>query len=323
MYFVDMVRRHTHPHSWVLNTPIFFLWLYDKLLWFPFYRRSKSPPVHRIKLGHDYMVLLWSQEKKTSAANTVGPDYSLRLNDSSFLERSHVFTAFENRCGLKIATDPNFVWTSGTVIRVFDRKRSPQLGAKDPHSHTRRLYDVPDTTIDLTVRGPHYGEMSERIRFALMMAASTPVILVAAGSGVGYVMDVLQWFLHNSTSRQQHLTVLFTTRDKDLLEWVNAFIANIFASSKKRMPRHLRIITAITSSSKDDPTPGGVVQATDLEEEGSHLDMITSASGRIRYDQEIPSRSIVFYQGGAALKEHVSMLCRIKHAQFHGGLGGS
>jgi hypothetical protein len=27
MYFVDMVRRHTHPHSWALNTPIFFLWL--------------------------------------------------------------------------------------------------------------------------------------------------------------------------------------------------------------------------------------------------------------------------------------------------------
>lgn len=29
LYFIDIVRRHTHPHSWILNTPFFVAWLVD------------------------------------------------------------------------------------------------------------------------------------------------------------------------------------------------------------------------------------------------------------------------------------------------------
>ena len=50
LYFVDIVRRHSHPHSWVLNTPMFCAWISDKL-WFWYCNRTVSPKMHRVKLG--------------------------------------------------------------------------------------------------------------------------------------------------------------------------------------------------------------------------------------------------------------------------------
>lgn len=53
LYFVDIVRRHTHPHSWVLNTPVFCAWIFDKV-WFWYSNRTKSIEVHRAFLGKSY-----------------------------------------------------------------------------------------------------------------------------------------------------------------------------------------------------------------------------------------------------------------------------
>ena len=60
VYFVDIVRRHSHPHSWILNTPVFVLYLFDKYVFTHFYKRNKSPVMRRIRLGKDFMVLYWN-----------------------------------------------------------------------------------------------------------------------------------------------------------------------------------------------------------------------------------------------------------------------
>lgn len=61
-YFVEIVRRHSHPHSWVLNTPIFAIWILDKLLCL-IWRQVKSPSVIRQTISNDYMVLYWTVNK--------------------------------------------------------------------------------------------------------------------------------------------------------------------------------------------------------------------------------------------------------------------
>ena len=50
LYFVDIVRRHSHPHSWVLNTPVFCAWILDKI-WFWYSNRKLLPEIKRIFLG--------------------------------------------------------------------------------------------------------------------------------------------------------------------------------------------------------------------------------------------------------------------------------
>lgn len=64
------------------------------------------------------------------------------------------------------------------MIRVFRDRRKLALGSKDIFSHTMRMYE--SRCLDLSVAGPHHGEMSELIKYALR--GSRNVTLVAAGS---------------------------------------------------------------------------------------------------------------------------------------------
>lgn len=247
------------------------------------------------------MVLFWTQKGGISS-KTVGPDYSLRLNDSSILEGSHVFTTFENRCGLKLESDPDFQWSVGTVIRVFNKKRVPRLGKKDPCSHTLRMYNAP--TLDLTAWGPTQGEMSEHVRHALH--GSAPVVLVAAGSGIGYVIDALQWSILYAP--QCDLTVLFTTRSESLFVYIKHLISEFVSDCKS----NTRVVLALTCYSK----------GKDVEQDPSH-GPISTIYGRLSIETEIKKGFVVFCQGGASLKNRVSAACRKQHARFFGGLGGS
>jgi hypothetical protein len=47
------------------------------------------------------MALFWKLPKQT-LLDTVGPDFTLRLNDPSLLEGRHMFTAFQNRLKLAV-----------------------------------------------------------------------------------------------------------------------------------------------------------------------------------------------------------------------------
>ena len=126
------------------------------------------------------MVLYW--DSPYGFTDTVGPDYSLLMNHSSFLEQKHVFTCFENRSsrGLESTNeeededgiyeneaDDSHKWTVGVVIRVFRRPRSPVLGATDRVSHTQRMYEEEPLML---VTGPRQGEMSEMVRSISLQA---------------------------------------------------------------------------------------------------------------------------------------------------------
>ncbi len=119
------------------------------------------------------MVLYWNSPY--GFTDTIGPDYSMLMNNSSLLEEKHVFTCFENRSGRMLeaadeeedgadkydnegSDDHN--WTVGVVIRVFRRPRSPVLGSRDRVSHTQRMYEEEPLML---VTGPRQGEMSEKV----------------------------------------------------------------------------------------------------------------------------------------------------------------
>lgn len=116
-YFVDIVRRHSHPHNWVLNLPVFGWWLLDNIA--SVFFRTATPDVHRVTLSDDYMLLLWDQrsersklrtrmmqavKRSSTAAHTflsdvIGPKFFFRMRQSSCLERAHVRRLCLNHCG--------------------------------------------------------------------------------------------------------------------------------------------------------------------------------------------------------------------------------
>jgi hypothetical protein len=80
MYFFDIWRRHTHPHSWVLNTPFFVMWVGDLVigrLW----RRDSTADSHGFRLSDDYYALFWKKAKrgKENMCETVGPTYHMKV----------------------------------------------------------------------------------------------------------------------------------------------------------------------------------------------------------------------------------------------------
>ena len=58
---------------------------------------EQQPKCEKINLGQDYTVLFWKSLFGTT--NMIGPNYALRLNNSSVLESKHAFTCFENCTG--------------------------------------------------------------------------------------------------------------------------------------------------------------------------------------------------------------------------------
>ena len=57
MYFVDIARRHNHPHTWVFNSPFFIAWIMDYI--YGSYYKYERVCAEIIDLGPDYMLITW------------------------------------------------------------------------------------------------------------------------------------------------------------------------------------------------------------------------------------------------------------------------
>lgn len=354
VYFVDIVRRHSHPHSWILNTPVFVLYLFDKYIFTYFYKRNKSPVMKRIRLGQNFMVLYWSSPY--GFTDTIGPDYSMLMNNSSLLEEKHVFTCFENRSGRVLEDTDNceeeegtgvldFNWTVGVVIRVFRRKRTPVLGAQDKVSHTQRMYEEEPLML---VTGPRQGEMSEKIRLELLRDRDAKLVLLGAGSAVNFILDALQWCTVNKPVRRK-ISLVYTTRDYDLFQWAMSAFSNLVPVCEAR-GIFFDVKMAFTGSMLDDISTldstahshslHGINDSNHglLDESSDHLLNASQRSVRSiesrnksvktqpnRFDlyKEINAKSTVFCQGSAGLKDAVEGLCKKVGARFYGGRGGA
>eukprot|EP01025_Chloroclados_australasicus_P027849 TRINITY_DN27568_c0_g2_i1.p2 TRINITY_DN27568_c0_g2~~TRINITY_DN27568_c0_g2_i1.p2 ORF type:complete len:639 (-),score=41.23 TRINITY_DN27568_c0_g2_i1:1098-3014(-) len=290
-YFVDIVRRHTHPHSWILNTPFFFAWLLDVIASI-FWRRNR-PTVYRKYLSEDYMLLFWKQPQMLA---TVGPKYYLRLKPSSFLERAHVFTAFENRCGLPMADGKE--WSVGLLVRVYRNKRCPRLGKIDKVSHTQRVFEMKD--LNLTTWGPCLGSMSASVKWNLHY--SKELGMVAGGSAAGYLIDALQ---QHRGSEDAKLTVLYTTRDTALFLWVAQWTAAIIGTNRNT---NVNVLLALTN--KDGQN---TVMDTQTEIDFHNLGyFIRVQHGRINFVEEVPGSCKVFFQGSGGLQRVVHNACKLR-----------
>lgn len=306
VYFLDIVRRHTHPHSWVLNTPFFIAWILDVII--GYFWRLHWPEMHRIQLSKDYIILFWNQ--KTSL-RTVGPKFFLRLNDSSLLERAHVFTGMENRKDVDIFEGKE--WSSCLLVRVYHSKRKLGLGKKDKISHTHRVATVPHMSVRSW--GPFVGGMSDHVRYALMERRN--ITLVAGGSGACYLFDAMQ--LHNSS---QTLTVLYTVRDESLFCWVYDAVAEILEKSE-----NIRVLVALTSGGEEDSGARRLVAGKKMDFDSRFASSASESDdvclrvqyGRVDMVTEIEEDNIVFCQGSAGLQGAVKRGAATNNCKFVAG----
>jgi len=286
IYFVDIVRRHSHPHSWVLNTPIFVVWILDKIL-SHMYRKVKVPGFYRETISTDYIALYWNVENNDEAHNeiiSVGSNYYMKMYPASFVESRHPFTTFKNRldnCDFLLANAEsengqearNTCFTNGAIIRTFRNKRKPRIGAKSEiRSHTERMTESPSSALSsLFVWGPFQGNVTNVIPKSVLEASLTgkKTVLAGSGSAVNFMIDLFSHLCNsllpdnenlctlNIPNNQVCVTFLYSTRDVALHEWVTRamvhFLGSIDASSDVAANLiNFRVVLACTSYNSED-----------------------------------------------------------------------
>lgn len=312
LYFIDIVRRHTHPHSWILNTPVFFAWLVDVLV--GLYWRRKNPVIYRQELSDNYLLLFWKQK---ITLNTVGPKYFLRLKDSSCFERAHVFTAFENRENLDLANGHE--WSTCVLVRVYNNYRNLRIPRQDKVSHTHRIFEQED--LKLYTWGPFLGNTSESMMRA--MNSDRPITLVAGGSAAGYLIDAVQQHKAATCSK---LTVIYTTNDTALFQWiVNVFkvLKNSFSMEK------VSTVLALTNGSEHsldrsalvDELQDGMDSSSNPSESSSQQTngSIFLQYGRLNFTKQIEKGCITFFQGSGELQNAVRNACKANRSKLIAG----
>jgi len=280
VYFVDIVRRHTHPHSWCLNTPIFIIWIIDKMLsraW----RHIDYPAIISNQISKDYMVLYWNSNSKEASDERmgIGSNFYMKMSPSSWIEPFHTFTAFKNRAGscnsfLKADiedTQSYCAQSHGAVIRIFHNKRKALVGRREleSRSQTERMAnackDLVDDSQKIRIWGPYQGNISRVISKKINDNKNRTLVLIGSGSAVNFMIDFLSYMIsiskdteHFSNTRSKILC-LYSSRDEALNAWVIEAIAALMGSlgtknidePSKVMRNSIQVLLACTSQNSD------------------------------------------------------------------------
>lgn len=239
LYFVDIVRRHSHPHSWVLNTPIFCIWILDKILSMHWRRRLCADLITREDISPDYIALYWTENSaEMSRGVGVAPKYLMKLKSSNFMESRHPFTSFTAEGYFQEihnhgANDTTV--TKAAVIRVFHNLRKPKLFG-DKTSHTQKMARQEHQS-DLHIWGPFQSRQSALIskHFVDPQNEGKSLVFIGSGSAVNFMIDALSFAMVNvKYVNGKKIVLLYSTRDRALHTWVKSALYSMVGDFEKR-----------------------------------------------------------------------------------------
>ena len=282
MFWIDLVRRHSHPHCWVINIPVFFFYLVDKMILSQVLKKDKLV-MSKLDISEDYTCFYWEATSDKMAGKDksyISRIYNVRAALESFspFERQHPFTTFQNRGGIfdeslepspqkftkvsdcgkilelndptkiqishqeplvktkKSFGDVNRNWTTAFICRVYHNDKS----------HTKLLRNEVDHGKPINI----WGQGSALAVRDVLLGSKRPVTLIAGGSGLGYVLDVLSYVAPTANALRitsPSITLVLTTYDLDLFTW---FLDCAKFSIQKMDPTtrsKLRFVVALTS----------------------------------------------------------------------------
>lgn len=279
MYFIDIVRRHTHPHSWVLNAPVFCLWLLDHLFGLVYHHEMVD--MCSIPLGQDYVLLVWKSKfgvRSLAERGSVGEVFRMRFPNSKAcyrLERKHPFTSFSPR-GAELSMDALFredslfkvqdgslvamksdntsepkptpgeglpmcptEWNRGALVRTYTARQSHT--AKLRASNGGECFSV-----------HAWGPVSENSVGSVLRRPHSRVMLVGGGSGCAYMLDALLMlaaaFREDAMGfvAAEKVLMVLCTRDQQVASFFCNVIDQVFAGNP-RLQSIVQVQIAISS----------------------------------------------------------------------------
>jgi len=352
MYFWDIVRRHSHPHSWIFNGPVFFLWMLDRFM--GNYSRRRDGTATVVPLGDQYVAVLLRHAGSRRLHRLAAPLWYLKLASHGTFFRAHPFTACQNRSGrpwkLKTCSDVAdhaFLVLKGAgsdelllgakasipdsqmledgvrydwmwIIQVSSR-----LGAFTPMLLGKHQDVRPDPsdnhrfhirTADLQGFGP-YASPYQRMIDCLDIAEH-PLLVIASGSGAALVLEALDSL--TSCHGGFDVTVVYTTKDLHVFQFVTDMMQQrIMAMLPTLSPkRRLKVKVALTGN----PTVRAGRSFNPMEPVDSGLHLVTAIIGRIDFEEEVqnsPEGAHVFFCGAPLLQKLLRESCKKYNREIH------
>lgn len=218
LVFIWLIYRiPEHIRTFIFITPVVAMWMIDRALFMFLYRKSYSPVVDIKNLDKDYSVVCLP---KSAAPNFIGDQYFLSCPQRfGFFDFSHPFTGFVT---YKDVDSEDSFPENLPEEETTDKKGKQMLCFLVKHypdpSFTNWFVHSHDA--DVQIRGP-YRRVYSRLQ---MQPICRPIILIATGTGVGYILDFARYIQENHVELLHKVFILYSTNSPDLLKKLVCFL---------------------------------------------------------------------------------------------------
>ena len=308
-YAIDNIRKITHGLSQVTNLPILALWCFDRLLSIWVYRHHHGRIVRKEVIGNNEYVIMYIKLDK-DVKHAVGDVYYLlhQMKGSTGLlpQRSHPFTTFAN-----VSQDSS--WDIGFVISILEDEEQMCL------PWTSWLAHSPHTP-NLHVWGPYRSSVWKLHKQMVdVTAGKSPshFVLIATGSGCGYILDVLSCLAHKSelsehgsqTFRKIKIDIFYSVRCKAFYYFLRKTIGELLKKIKEKNTATVNFQFYVTGAAEREELEEG--EDDDIQAE-TQIQLIT---GRIDFEKALKSankKSRCYFVGRPIIAENVEKICQRK-----------
>eukprot|EP01065_Artemidia_motanka_P026911 TRINITY_DN32149_c0_g1_i1.p1 TRINITY_DN32149_c0_g1~~TRINITY_DN32149_c0_g1_i1.p1 ORF type:complete len:792 (+),score=185.56 TRINITY_DN32149_c0_g1_i1:69-2444(+) len=339
IFFLDLIRRQSHPHCWILNIPPFLFWVGDKIYGSIFCAAEQCVLTRKVKLDDNYMVLFWRRQGEQRKVSRTGDVFKLSL-PGDILDVPHPFTTMSNHRGhlsCPLETRPSWIGHKFVLVRGADTgveydfiRRQPTLQEIEYHRTLRDAKQKSYQDIENEEGGDAFDiaaivrvcpggftqRLCEKDQDAVMLSTGPfrssyslldqapflpPLVLAASGAGGAYLMDFVGRLRADSVVLANPVCIYYTVRSLPLLQFVTDHLCT-------PPVRGLSVHAALTS-------------ASDIHYEGCH-ETRDIQIGRLNIDQIIagaPKDAHVYFCGAPKLQGWLEDIAAKAGLRMHTG----
>ncbi|XP_078378687.1 uncharacterized protein LOC144661740 [Oculina patagonica] len=299
-YAVDNIRKITHGLAHFVNLPMLIIWCIDRVLSIWVYRHHRGRIVRKQIIGNnEYLVVYIKLDKDVKHA--VGDVYYLlhEMKGSTGIlpQRSHPFTTFAN-------LSKDSTWDIGFVISIMEDDKQLCL------PWTRWLANN-EETFTFHAWGPYRSSVWRLYNQLVGPQSPSHHVLLATGSGCGYILDVLSFLAYHSEPSQHgsqagkklKIDIFYSVRCQAFYHFLRKPIDELLKKIKEKNVASINFRFYVTSPEEEEGE-------NDTTETDIHL-----ISGRIDFEKALKcatKKSCCYFVGRPEIAENVEKICEKK-----------
>ena len=302
-YAVDNIRKITHSLSHLFNLPMLIIWCIDRLMCIVLYRINKGHAVRKNVIGNNKLTVVFMKLDRQLKPG-VGDVYYLHQNYKLFgdiiPQRAHPFTSFSNH-GEDSSWDIGFVMTTIEDQEQWTLPWTRWIGAREQVQ-------------PFHIWGPYRSsvwQLHNRLLYPSNEAQSLPhFLLLASGSGFGYILDVLGILAHKTSSKKHcrgtakpKVDIYYTVRYQALCQFFQSYTRELLIKIKQNNTATVTFNCYVTGKNDNQNTNNNQEQDTDI-----HF-----FSGRLDFEKVLRNAdktTLISFVGRPAIADAVDKICQ-------------